>query len=456
MSAKAKLLFIIGIPLLLIWAWAYILMWFLWWSKNNADINWWLNNSVESSAISSWDSNNLSGDVNLFQNSWVELKNVKKINVYIPEIFYNKWFEQISKKILKEKKIYVKFNKIKDINSYSSDLSEWFSWWDIDVFMIPADWKDTFKTNSYKIQFPKDISSMFNYVFYDAIKENDYTYIPYAIDPYITLVSKDKVTEKDLDMDILKQFSLISSDWKKITKTLFWMSDLDATFAKLWKDIYSDYMLILYNLVYQSYLSQNQDLISEFIYNEDISLVPSDSKKIIKVQKVLEKKNPDCSIYKNVCMLANGYWDISFWFLSYLDVWNKYFSEWTRKSIDDFNVYNFINSSNVYLVRGWWFMVNKDSKDINSSLLFINEYLNQWSNGEISLWDNTISAFNNVYDMQKVEKKYEKIAKFDNKFQLLEWWDDMMDKFIRTTSILDVMKGDYSVGAFLDYLKWTF
>jgi len=78
--------------------------------------------------------------------------------------------------------------------------------------MIPADWKDTFKNNSYKIQFPKDISSMFNYVFYDTIIDKNYTYIPYSIDPYITLLSADKITEKDFDIDTLKEFSLISSD----------------------------------------------------------------------------------------------------------------------------------------------------------------------------------------------------------------------------------------------------
>jgi hypothetical protein len=56
--------------------------------------------------------------------------------------------------------------------------------------MIPTEWINSFKDDAYKFSFSTDISSKFNYLFYDYINAEDYTYIPYAIDPYVTYVKK--------------------------------------------------------------------------------------------------------------------------------------------------------------------------------------------------------------------------------------------------------------------------
>lgn len=461
MSSKQKIILILMIPVFIISAWMYALFSVL--NKPTADItNRW--NIASGTQNLSWE--NVTWDDNILVNSWsiedltgtwdistqTTGTTIKKIRVYMPDYYYNRWFEIIGKKLLKEKKVMVKYETFKDLESYKNTLNTEITSWSIDIFMVPTDWINSFENNWFKVDFKNDISQLFSYIFYDHIKSKKYTFIPYSIDPFVTLISKDiSMGDRWFDLDKLKEISLISAEWSSASKILFNVSDLDVSLLKAWKSMYSDYFLILYNIIYQAYLSQDPNLLTTFL----TQWLWIDSKKIIKLVKIFSRTTPECEFYTNICLMSNWYGDVTFGFLSYLDIWDKYF-KLDKKNPQDFNVYNFIADSNIYPVRGWWFMVNKNSQNIEESLALMNEYITQWTNWNNLFWKNSLPAFNWLLSNSRIDRSYENIFKFENKFQLLNWTTDLEKNFTQKTPMLEVLKGDYSVDAFLDQLDWEF
>lgn len=421
-------------------------------ANNQNDLN--QNNDKENLEQQDTTQNNLQTDESL---TWFV-----NLNIYMPYFFINNWFKDICKKLLKQQikcnfintKIYSLYDK-----TLLDKLDKWLSW-GIDIFMIKTDNIKSYEKYWIKLEFKNSISSMMNYIFYELIENKDYTFIPYSIDPLVTFVSENfsKTFNWNLEFNDLKEYILLNTDKTKIKdlRLLFWIWENDIKKLKNYDEVYNDYFFILYNIIYQSYLVQNKDYLKFFldISKQWNSSNARDSNKFERLNNSLTKWNNYCKFFWNICLFMNWYWDVLFWTLSNLDIIdNNFFSTKIKKN--NIQINNFILNSNNYPVRWRWFIINTNSKNMKESVIFINEYITQWSNWNIYLWNNSLSAFNNVLQKQKMNDKLSKIFDYETKFYLIEWDIDLMKNFINNTNILKVLSFEYSIEAFLDNLnRW--
>lgn len=430
------------------------------------NILWW----IDSQDSNTWSSTNLEEKPKLtFTEKDFEeelRKNNKQekttLTVYMPEHFLHSGFWDLKKKILEDSNIDIIYHLEDDMDIYFKNLQKHLSWsWDfqVDIFMMSTDMIDTFSSNSFKLEFKQELSSFFSYVFKDLFSKN-YTFIPYTIDPYISLVSDSaNITnsEDEINLKNIKNEILISQKdtWKSQMKVLFGVWNNDISFLKKWNEPYNNYFNYFYEFVYQWYLSKNpewikfmMDLATDKVY-KTWSLGT-----MYKYVKFFSKHNSSCKFYPDICIFSYKIGKIKFWLLSDLDIIDQYFNE-SPKTSKDFHIYNFPTSSNQYPAIGWWFMINKNTDKLVWSSIFINNYIKEWIDWNIFMWKNTLSAFNNILNRQISNKKYSKIRNYANNFKLRLWWKNTKLEFIENTKILDVIWWEVSIKFFLERLDWN-
>lgn len=456
---KLLLLIVIWLPILLILMYLYYIFNILWNKTNNkADI---LNTTWNVSSI--WTTGNsiwivLSWEVTNSNND----NQVKQISVYMPDFFETSWMKSIKQFLLKDKKIKVNYVKFKDMNTYQNELIlQLAKSNDVDVILIPTDWLDTFKDNWYKLNFSKDISPLFNYIFYDYIKHKDYTFIPYGIDPMVTYVADDSFIKNDtISLQDLKNIIYISdetqSSKKYYFKSLFGISSYDILFMKNNKEVYFNYTLILQQIVVQSILQKTDVYINFFLWlSKNDQYKYRDSRKLEKVVKQLTKKYQDCSLYPNLCVLARWYWNISFGFLSDMDIYEAYYAKIAKNWVK-LKYYNFPIANTNYPARWWGFLINKKSKNLVEVSNFINEYMTTGLKWNSSIWYNLLSPFNNILSTQKLDKKYSSLLKYLDLLEIIYWWNNIQKEFIKSIKLIETLEWQYSLNAFLENTNLDF
>jgi hypothetical protein len=53
----------------------------------------------------------------------------------------------------------------------------------------------------------------------------------------------------------------------------------------------------------------------------------------------------------------------------------------------------------------------------------------------LPLWENNLSAFNNVFQIQKIQKRYENILKYEPNFSLMYNDINLQEDFIKKTNL---------------------
>jgi hypothetical protein len=435
------------------------------WKADNipfeTDILWW--NSSQN--ITTWD--NKLNDFNITyekKDLQQELKNLDKkektiLNVYLPEHFLHSGLLDLKEKLLETKNIEVIYQTENDMNIYKHKLKLQLSTWnsEIDIFLISTDIINTFEPYWLKLQFKQDISSFFSYVFKNIFDKN-YTFIPYTIDPYISLVSKnaniinsnDELNIKNLRNEILTSQK---STWKSQMKILFGVWNYDISLLKKWKESYNNYFNFFYEFVHQWYLSKNPEWIKFMLdFGNDKVYKTWNLWTMYKYVKKFTKHNKNCKYYPDICLITYKIWKIKFWLLSDFDIIDKHFVK-SPKDWKDFEIYNFPITSNQYPVLWRWFMINKKTDNLLWTSIFINSYMKEWINWNIFMWKNTLSAFNNIFNRQISNKKYNKINNYINNFKLVFGSLEKQKNFIENTKIIDVLSWNISIKFFLDQLN---
>gem|GEM_PF-4579761 len=90
--------------------------------------------------------------------------------------------------------------------------------------------------------FSQDISSLFHYVFSSYLKNIDYTFVPFGIDPLVTYAKTPLIDNpQSIDRDTIVNNSITDIDLKRIQfqiPILFGVSSLDMSLLKGKKEVY--------------------------------------------------------------------------------------------------------------------------------------------------------------------------------------------------------------------------
>lgn len=436
MTTKKKIYFFILTIFVIFFAWGYYI--FSIFNENNKDLSADINNKNLSNT---W---NINQDITLSDLSKKNNQtNTNKVYIHMPKFFYERWFE-IIKKQLKTKNIeveYVLYWSIWELNEFVFE-----NWENYDIALVPD---STFLSMWDKIldfDFSNaNIRSAFNSIFYDLFDEN-ISIIPYWIDPWISIV-RDKVFWRsfdNIDFKTIKRYILIN--WSKNNLINFGFGKDFISWTKRWIDITYNYSSLLFDALNASIDNNNLDYIDfalelwkDWIYKWFNPYY------FIRIYKSIKCDN----YYSSLCVFLKWKLDIHLWYLSDIDILSQQ-SSFSKK---DFIVYNspFFSEEN-YPTKLWWFVINKNSKNVNWSVNFIQSYIDMWTKWN-RLWNNNIlSAFNWVYSKQIDKEIYNWIRKFEKNFKNNNYnyniWDLLNNKFI-----IDYVEWEIANSLFLEKLS---
>ncbi len=364
-----------------------------------------------------------------------ELPTTWTLSILMPEFLWNSWLELLWQ-TLNSKWIEINFDYVTNMN----DL-KWLVEWgltDYDLYLLPSDWTDWLDLEW--IYLWENIKPYYNLFFQNILSDNENTFIPYSIDPLVTM-SKNGINNVN-SWAWLFSFVTLWTNAKAFAMPLIrgiWENDINLLLD--WSGPFENYFEILYwqlNLIKDKHSSielnnmldvEKVDLNFKYNYNTFKELYTR-----------ITKTNKYCEVFPWNCLLAYNFGDIKFWFLSDFDILNKYFSE---KS-NNFIISSFTNTDNIYPVRGWWFVMPKWNRNVNLAKQFLMQYILsaiQWST---DLWNSTLPAITNVYEIRKNEDIYKNIIWNEDKFYL--FWDsvNLQGKFISDQKNIDLLRWIYS------------
>ena len=215
----------------------------------------------------------------------------------------------------------------------------------------------------------------------------------------------------------------------------------DIRFLERWEEPFVNYFDILFLNLEQIKENHNVAELKNMLDVEKLSLDYSyNFAKLKLLYESIGKKNENCKTFPAICLMSYNFWDIKFWFLSDLDILEKYFTN----NKNSFEISNFNNTITSYPVKWRVFVVPKWSEKINLANEFFKEYLKEWVNGNENLWWNTLSAITNIYDIQKQEDKYKEILINENKFRLMYENINLQEEFVKDSKNINLLKWDYN------------
>lgn len=399
------------------------------------------NDNIPPTPIVNQDINNKTKDLILKENqkySW-------NLNIVLPSFFYVSWFDLLATTLHEQYGFDVAYSFINTIDEYTDILKNQDNY---DIILLPTDileWQAFDRINLWE-----DITPFFDSLFTDLLKERA-DFIPFAIDPLITLYHKN-TNINTTDISSLVSYVLFWEQEDTHTiPLLWWIGANDLLFLKSNKEIFENYFSILYYLIY--WFSSNRDdqgLKNIIELNQKATNNSYSTKKFLSLKNSLISTNNYCEIYPGICVFALDYADIKFWFLSDLDIIKSKFSD---TNITNILVNSFPNFDNIadYKVRWWGFVspVNEDTKQQDLKTLFFYEYLKNAMNDNYNIIKDlyTLPAIAN--NNKKYNFTYKNILALNNNFDLIFNDLNTQTKFISDKKVLNLLEWDYDAKKFI-------
>lgn len=367
-----------------------------------------------------------------------------ELNIMLPDFLFNTEFKKITDK-LEKKWIKTTFTNIENFSQYYNVIKSWLN--DNDIYLLPSNWIKWLVLEDINIwENPKPY---FHSLFNDIISVNNNKFIPYSIDPIITIV-KPNTNILDNWSNIFSYTTLWTQNKKYAMPLMRWIWKNDIRLIEKLSWPFENYFDILYIQIMQ--IKEN-NVISELksmLDNENMSLEYNYKFANFKqLYEIIQKRDENCKTFPAICLMSYGFWDIKFWFLSDFDILNKLFS----KNKNNFEIRDFNNSANSYPVKWWVFVVPKNNENINLANEFFKEYLNQSIENNTGLWNNTLSAVNNIYNIQKNDSIYQNLILNENNFKLMYESINLQEEFLKNTNTIEMLKWNYSPELYLKNLK---
>ena len=372
------------------------------------------------------------------------------LSILIPSFFMNSWFIQINE-ILKEKKITVNIDTVNNFSEYKKlIINSWLNYHDI--YLLPSNRIEGLKLETINIwDNPK---TYFHTIFNELITITNNKYIPYSIDPIITL-TKENISIWSNRADIFSYTTLRKQIKKSAMPLIRWIGKNDIRLLERWEGPFENYFDILYSHLTQLDSKNNTNKktnnISEFknmLDTENINLEYKYNFATFKqLYQTIWKRDTNCELFPAICLMSYNFGDIKFGYLSDLDILDSHFS-WNT---NNFKINSFSNSQDNYPIKWRIFVVPKNNinNNINLANEFFKEYLSQAIENNTWLRNNTLSAINNIYNIQKLNPIYKEIISNEANFKLMHEDINLQENFIKNTATIDLLKWNYSPEIYL-------
>ncbi len=362
------------------------------------------------------------------------------IYILLPKFLFNSWFIKISKQ-LEEKDIKVNFKFVDTFSTYKKQSLSWLT--NSDIYLLPSNWLAWFELETINIwENPK---VYFNKVFNNILSINENKFIPFSIDPALS-IRKNNI-KVWLNREDLFSYTAIREQNKTYAMPIIrWIWKNDIRLLERLDEPFENYFDIIYLQLNQIKKSKNISELKNMLDIEKISLDYKYNFATFKqLYETIQKRDENCKLFPAICLMSYNFWDIKFWFLSDFDILDTYFS----KNKNSFKMQSFTNSTTSYPVKWRIFVVPKWNEKINLANEFFKEYIKEGIANNTGLRNNTLSAINSVYNVQKQQEIYWKIMQNENNFELIYESINLQENFIKDSKNLDLLKWNYSPELYL-------
>ena len=411
--------------------WLWILQYFLsWWDEDLS------NKSADISSAMNEEDNESIAEQPVQQYTWN--KSFDEISIHMPSKFNNNWFRIIKRNL--EKNLSWDLNLVLYDNKYEYKDSLFSTWYkDMDIFIVNSLWLDSFVDNTYSFELAdSSIKSLFNSIFYDILDDDNYSYIPYLIDPFVTFTNKNSYWNNisELEFQDIKRYVLLNSWWNTTINIWLWQNDIIANR----RGVNLDYYWSLLNMIFSWFFETDNEDFIEFL----IDIWTDDIYKWWDMQQTYSLyNNLDCKT--DSCLFKKWHNDLMFWNSSSLaNFWD----------FDDYNIFNNpFFTSDYYPVQTWWFMINENVESEILALEFVQEFIDLWASWNRFFYDNYMfSAFNNIFYDQSFDWDYSWIKSYQWRYKTVISEHDMYKDILSSRELLQFIRWNMSFNSFIESL----
>ena len=362
-------------------------------------------------------------------NSWniqvdnvdVDIKWYTEIKVMMPRYFYNTEWKRFAQDLFDDKKVYMNFILIDDLNQYRDQLySSSFS--DADLFLFPYDWNEKVSTRSFSAQ--QEIQPYFDQLLSSITKGSQVKFLPFAADPMVMYAYSWYLWPNNFYE--ISEYVLNREPIRSLSFPLFFgltSEDLDNNwYVREYQDI------VWYALMH--YFRTNSDS-SDLQRRIDSNILEkykiSDMKTISKIITT-----PECKYFPSICFQIFNFVWIRFGFLSDADVVNQYLHN--KKS--DFSTIQkltmpFFQLESPIRIWWWWMPTSLEKPEIvNWVYAFLIQYMNNYD--KYDLRNSTLSVFktnvwNGLLDNEYIWLRWYILSEGWDYIYSLRWMDGFKD-----------------------------
>lgn len=387
--------------MMVIWIGMIVRTFFGWSSKKSEDVNipqyettWFVQEMVDTwEVVDTW-------------NMWLDIvdidtKGYTEIRVMMPRYFYNAEWKRFAQDLFDEKKVYMNFMFVDDLNRYRSQLfNKDFSW--ADLFLFPYDWNEKVSTRSFSAQ--QSIQQYFDPLLSSITQGNQTNFLPFAADPMIMYVHSWYLWQNNFYE--ISEYVLNRKPIRNLSFPLFFglvSEDLDNDgYVREYQDI------VWYALMH--YFQTNNDSTDLQRWIDSNVLEKYNISDLKMISNIIT--TPECKFFPALCsQIFNFVW-IRFGFLSDADVVNQYLHD---KKSDFSNIKKltmpFAQLESPVRLRWRWMPSSLEKTDvINGVYAFMIQYMNNYN--QYSLRNSTLSVFkSDIWNWL-----------FDNSYIWLRWY----------------------------------
>lgn len=387
-------------------------------------------------------SSQLLEEVNLAKET-EKLPTLSRITIIVPMRVDTVQFRELTKRIAQEYHVQATVRTAKTLTDYKNILHALVQHpQQADIVLVPTNRIDSFTDWWYRIPFKQSISPLFDPIFRTRIDHQAFTYLPYLIDPMVTLYNtqsytpKWKTTFSDLQSALLTPRKTTSS----YLPLLFGIDAGDLALLEQENAAYPGYIELL-ELFVSMDLSRNTTTLLDFF----LQTSHRNTTRFHALSHTLGERVDSCQYWPHLCLLAYDIADIWFGWLHELSQLEGNFPH-ARAQIAYSNIPTL---DQTYPVTGWWWVVSKQSTDMPATLTWIKWYLELLVDEEPVLHDYAFSASSAIYQRQKIEDRYLPLAWFAHQYKLVIGSLTDSHELLQNSSLIPMLRGEYSKGIFL-------
>ncbi len=337
-----------------------------------------------------------------------DTKDYIEIRVMMPKYFYNSGWKNFAQDLYSDKKIYMKFIFVDDLNIYRDKLSD-LNFSEADLFLFPYDWHEKVSTRTFNPQ--QTLQSYFDELLTPITQTSQVWFLPFAADPMI-MYAMTWYTSTNSFYEI-SEYVLDRNPVRPLSFPLFFGIDSQDFYDKWFKWEYQD--IVRYALLH--YFQINKDSRDLQTRIDSNALQKYNIHDLNMISNIISA--PECKYFPSLCFQVYNYVWVRFWFLSDYDVIAQYLPNKKSKfsSIKKFNM-PFYQLESPVRIRWRWIRSSLDNpKTINAIYLLYKQYMDNYKNYD--LWKSTLSVFKNDEWIWLVNNQY-----IWSKWYILQsWWD---------------------------------